>query len=267
LAQPDPSYRDDCSVRRIDRYDNRAGRSAMRRYKELGRGWRRRTLGRWTVPLLWAVFVLAFLAVLQFRPAMWTLAVGVLLGMIGTSLVLLPDVLLPDYIARYERGAWGEQNTAKALRPLRKEGWLVRHDLATGYGKANRDHIAAGPAVYLLDSKLLRDEVWVDQAGLHVRRVDESGDEYVLAGLTERVRRSVGALKRDLERVVGFPVMVYGVVVVWGHFGAGSQWDGQDVAYVDGDRISTWLRARPADLHDDRKRRAVQEWLRALPRA
>jgi hypothetical protein len=35
---------------------------------------------------------------------------------------------MPDHIRRWERGAWGEQLTAKALLPLRKEGWLVRHD-------------------------------------------------------------------------------------------------------------------------------------------
>jgi hypothetical protein len=253
-------------MRVFDRYDNRAGRSAMRRYKDLGRDWRHRNLGRWTIVLLWSLFLIGFLAVVHFASARWSLAAGVLLGMIGTALVLLPDLLLPDHIARYERGAWGEQHTAKALRPLRNEGWIVRHDLATGYGKGNRDHIAAGPAVYLLDSKLLKDEVWIDAAGVHVRRVDNSGDEYVVPSLTVRMQRSAAALKRDLDRAVGFPVAVYGIVVIWGHFAAGSQWDG-NVAYVDGDLIADWLRERPADLRDHEKRQAVHRWLRKLPRA
>ena len=63
--------------------------------------------------------------------------------------LMLPDALMPEHIARWQRGAGGEQKTARALKPLRKEGWLIRHDLATGYGNSNRDHIAAGPAVRL----------------------------------------------------------------------------------------------------------------------
>jgi len=44
------------------------------------------------------------------------------------------------------------------------------------------------------------------------------------------------------------------------------QWDG-DVAYVDSDALADWLAKRPTDLRDERKREAVSEWLRALPRA
>jgi hypothetical protein len=179
---------------------------------------------------------------------------------------MLPDTLMPDHIQRWQRGAWGEQNTAKALKPLQKEGWLVRHDLATGYRNTNRDHIATGPAVYLLDSKLLKDEVWLDTSGLHVRRVDASQDEYVVPDLTARMDRAARALKRNLDASVGFPVAVYPVVVIWGQFAAGAQWDG-NVAYVDGDKLSNWLRERPTDLLDERKRQAVREWLLALPRA
>jgi hypothetical protein len=78
--------------------------------------------------------------------------------------------------------------------------------------------------------------------------------------------RAAQALKRDLEAAVGFPVAVYPVVVIWGHFAAGAQWDG-NVAYVDGDRIAEWLAERPVDLRDETKRQAVRRWLRALPRA
>ena len=54
--------------------------------------------------------------------------------------------------------------------------------------------------------------------------------------------------------------------MIWGHFDAGQQWDGT-VAYVDGDKIADWLQSRPPDLRDDRKQRAVREWLRGLPQA
>lgn len=250
----------------VDRYYQGAGGSSSRRYKALAHDWRARMFGKRTPIYVWSLYILGFLAVLFWAPERWRFAAAFILGMLAMALWIFPEAVMPDHIARWQRGAWGEQNTAKALRPLRKQGWLVRHDLATVYGKGNRDHIAAGPAVYLLDSKLLKDEVWVDEAGLHVRRMDESHEEYVIPDLTERLSRAGRALKRDLDRAVGFPVAVYPVVVIWAHFAAGEQWDG-NVAYVDGDRIASWLAGRPTDLRDDRKRQAVQEWLRGLPRA
>jgi len=143
---------------------------------------------------------------------------------------------------------------------------MIRHDLTTGYASTNRDHITVGPAVYLLDSKLLKDRVWIEDGRLYVHRLDASDDEYNVEAPTKRMAAAAKALKRDLEATVGFPVAVYPVVVIWGHFDAGEQWDG-GVAYVDGDKIATWLLGRPVDLRDERKREAVRDWLRALPRA
>ena len=40
--------------------------------------------------------------------------------MLGMAYFMLPDALMPEHIARWQRGAWGEQNTAKALKPLRR---------------------------------------------------------------------------------------------------------------------------------------------------
>jgi hypothetical protein len=56
------------------------------------------------------------------------------------------------------------------------------------------------------------------------------------------------------------------VIVIWGHFAAAAQWDGQ-VAYVAGERIADWLAERPIDLRDERKRQVVRHWLRSLPKA
>ena len=183
----------------------------MRQYKELARDWRRRTFGRRTSLYFWTAYLVVLIAALTATPQGWRFLEGLFLGMVVAAHLLLPDVVMPDHIARWQRGAWGEQETAKVLKPLRRNGWVVRHDLATGYGNANRDHIAAGPAVYLLDSKLLKDKVWVDDQGLHVRRLDASGDEYVVEGLTKRMSVAAGTLKRDLDHAVGFRVAVYGV--------------------------------------------------------
>jgi hypothetical protein len=46
----------------IDRYYGGAGRSGMRRYKELARDWRRRTLGRRTSIYFWTLYALAVVA-------------------------------------------------------------------------------------------------------------------------------------------------------------------------------------------------------------
>jgi hypothetical protein len=99
-----------------------------------------------------------------------------------------------------------------------------------------------------------------------VRRVGASRDEYDVPAPTQQMTAAAKSLKCDLDAAVGFPVAVYPVVVIWGHFDAGEQWD-RNVAYVDGDQVADWLEKRPPDLRDERKRKAVQDWLRALPRA
>jgi hypothetical protein len=249
----------------VQRYDG-AGRSGMRRFRRLARDWRRRTFGARTSIYFWAIYGVLLAFAIGWQPMRSRFWVGFIFGMVAIAFYLMPDALMPDYIARWQRGAWGEQNTAKALRPLKKEGWLIRHDLAAKYGQGNRDHILVGPTVYLLDTKLLKDEVWLEGDVLHVRRVDESGDEYEVATLTSKAAKAAYWLERDLDAAVGFPVAVYPVVVIWGHFKAQVQYAGK-VAYVDGDHLAEWLRSRPVDIRDERKRQAVGEWLRSIPRA
>jgi hypothetical protein len=238
----------------------------MRRFEDLARGWRRRMFGPRTAFYFWTILGGLTVLALKWTPSGWRFGVGMAVGMVGTAFVLLPDTLIPDHIARWQRGAWGEQDTAKVLKPLTREGWLVRHDLATRSGRGNRDHIVAGPAVYLLDSKLLRDHVWLEGDVLWVRRVDESGDAYPVRDLTSRMRNAASTLERDIDEALGFPVAVYPVVVIWGHFSAGVQ-HSSGVTYVDGEKLADWLRSRPADLRDQRKREKVRDWLRSLPRA
>jgi hypothetical protein len=238
----------------------------MRRFSELAKDWRRRTFGIRTVAYFWILAILVYLLARAWTPLRWQLIVGFLLGAATMGVALLPEVLLPDYIQRWQRGAWGEQNTAKVLKRLEKQGWRVRHDLATRYGKGNRDHIVAGPAVYLLNSKLLKDRVWLEGDVLHVERMDESGDAYEVSDLTSKMSKAARYLEHDLGTAVGFPVAVYPVVVIWGYFEAGSAWAG-NVAYVGGEQIADWLSSRPVDIRDARKREAIFKWLASLPRA
>jgi hypothetical protein len=242
-----------------------AGGSAARKYKKLARSWRRQTFGI-RAAFLWLLAGAVFMLARTWTPLHWQFIVGFLLGATIMGAALLPEALLPDHIRRWERGAWGEQNTAKALKRLKKEGWRIRHDLATHYGSGNRDHVAVGPAVYLLDSKLLKDKVWLEGDVLHVERLDESGDTYRVTDLNDQMSKATWSLKQDLDAAVGFPVAVYPVVVVWGNFDAGSDWAGE-VAYVAGEQIAEWLRSRPVDIHDEKKREAIFAWLDSLPRA
>jgi len=58
----------------------------------------------------------------------------------------------PEYVQRWRDGSDGERKTARALRPLERDGWNVVHDVVGERG--NRDHIAVGPGgTFLIDSK------------------------------------------------------------------------------------------------------------------
>lgn len=58
----------------------------------------------------------------------------------------------PAAIANWQAGAFGEEETAKQLRALERDGWVVLHDLANG--TTNFDHVVLGPAgVFCLNSK------------------------------------------------------------------------------------------------------------------
>ncbi|MFF4661968.1 nuclease-related domain-containing protein [Streptomyces sp. NPDC001282] len=56
---------------------------------------------------------------------------------------------------RYAVAAEAEKRTAARINPLRREGWVVLHDLALPSGRANVDHLAISPSgvVIVLDTK------------------------------------------------------------------------------------------------------------------
>jgi hypothetical protein len=172
----------------------------------------------------------------------------------------------PEHIKGRERGAWGEQKTARSLRRLRSKEWLVRHDLATGYRKTNFDHLVVGPAVYLLDSKLLVDEVQIRDGRLYVHRLDASHGSLRRRRTNKGHESSRTLFGGCLGARGGF---AHRRLPGRGHLGPLRTGDTVDasVAYVAGDKIAEWLLERPIDIHDEAKRRAVRQWALALPRA
>jgi hypothetical protein len=59
----------------------------------------------------------------------------------------------PEFIAKWGRGAEGEEKTGKELRGLVDEGWQLRHDVELERG-GNADHVVRSPSgrVYVLET-------------------------------------------------------------------------------------------------------------------
>ncbi|MFJ2205991.1 nuclease-related domain-containing protein [Streptomyces microflavus] len=88
-----------------------------------------------------------------------------------TPLIRLADLLGIQTAAgqrarRFATGAIGEKATARLLRTLSRQGWVILHDLQLPTGKANVDHLAIAPSgrVFLIDSKL-----WTSEHDVHLR--------------------------------------------------------------------------------------------------
>ncbi len=98
-----------------------------------------------------------------------TFAAGLVVGTLTRwSLLLLPILVVGlgaglalttarrrALVASWRQGAKGEQQTARLLAKLEREGWRVLHDLAIPGSRVNVDHLAIGPGgVWVIDSKL-----------------------------------------------------------------------------------------------------------------
>jgi hypothetical protein len=252
----------------IDIFDRQgAGRSAERKFKRMARAWRVRVFGRRTPYYLSVVLILliVFVASLHLQSS-WALLAGFTLGMAVMAAGMIPDALLPGHIFNWQVGAWGEQMTARELTALPKESWTVQHDRKWG-DRANHDHVVAGGAVFVLNSKNLKDSsITVNDGVVRLSRLDEPDDGYIAEWWVGSAKKEAASLKRELERRVGFPVHVYSVVVLWGEFEVGQEYvDG--VSFVRGDALVDWLKSRPVDLLDEAKRERVAQWARSLPAA
>jgi hypothetical protein len=218
---------------------------------------------------LYATTIFALLVILAINLQLnsrWSLIAGLILGMSIMGTWLVPDALLPSHISNWQLGAWGEQMTARELRVLRRDGWMVRHDVKWGQ-RGNHDHILAGVAVYVLNSKYLKDsKMSIVKQGIRVTRIENPNDGYLADRWCLNVHGEARSLKLQLERALGFPVYVYPVIVLWGTFEAGQQYVGE-VSVVRGDQLAEWIKSRPSDLSAIDKQRQVADAVRALPSA
>jgi hypothetical protein len=128
------------------------GRSALAAYRRR----RAEELAAWTRSLPWrAPLVAAAGALGQVLAAQVSLPRAGLLGLAVAVLVGWRLRFRPSEQARtLQRGAQGEQQTARLLDRLTRDGYVVFHDLAVPNCDANMDHLAIGPTgVFVIDSK------------------------------------------------------------------------------------------------------------------
>lgn len=247
---------------------DRPGRSASKRHARVARAWRRRRFGRrapYYVVLL--VVLLLFLLSGLHLSSRWALFAGTMFGMLVMGVRMLPDALMPGHIFNWQLGAWGEQMTATELAKLPRKEWVVRHDLRWGTRGANHDHVVAGPAVYVLNTKYLKDSrVEIEGSNLRVQRLDDPDDSYLADRWVPIASAEANSLKRELEKELRFPVAVYPVIVLWGDFDSEPRWIG-DVFILHGLSVADWIRSRPPDLLKAEKRQAVADYVRSMPRA
>jgi nuclease-like protein len=247
---------------------DRPGRSASRHHTRVARAWRRRRFGRRAPYYAFLVIVLLlFLLSGLHLSSRWALFAGTACGMLVTAVRMLPDALMPGHIFNWQLGAWGEEMTATELAKLPRKDWIVRHDLRWGTRGANHDHVVAGPAVYVLNSKYLKDSrVQIEGSNLRVQRLDDPDDSYLADRWVPIAGAAANSLKRELRAAVGFGVEVYPVIVLWGEFDSEPRWIG-DVFLLQGLSVADWIASRPADLLRPEKRQAVADYVRSLPRA
>jgi hypothetical protein len=170
----------------------RPGRSAFAQYR------RRRSeeLAGWTRGLAWrAPLVAAAGAVAQVLAAQGGLPRAGLAGLAVAALVGWRLRFRPSEQARgWRRGAHGERRTARLLRRLARDGFVIFHDLAVPGADANLDHLVIGPTgVFVIDSKQWTGQVHQSADGLawhNHYRLDRTLD--TVGWETETVSRLLG---------------------------------------------------------------------------
>ena len=221
----------------------RAGARARRKYADLRRAWLRRNRGLWAVAAVVAVALWALLAwSVGLLPGDHTWVRGALAGALGATLFGFRQSP-PVSIASWAEGARGEEETAKQLRALEKEGWVVLHDLVNG--SRNFDHVVLGPTgVYCLNSKWSGYRLERTDDGRFVGRHRYDDDIYIsIDSILRRARGEAAALREQIEARCGTRLWVQPVIVWWGEVANGGRTvDG--VGVVQGKNLADRLRAQ-----------------------
>ncbi len=246
-VNPAPWERVLSHARFVLRSGNRAGRSSQQKYDELMKAWRQRNrvLFRWLAASAWLMLIGSLVLSRVVSSQAWLFGV---LGGMAFAVYLTFRLSGPGWIENWQQGVWGEQSTAKALRPLERLGWVVLHDLPAGRG--NVDHIAIGAGgVFLLDSKRLGGSATVTDGILTVERFGDSDLQYThpgpghLLGLARETHDRVRAATRLSQWVT--PVMV-----MWGDFPQRLVED--RCVYLHGDELAAWLASQPQRIAPNR---------------
>jgi Nuclease-related domain len=130
----------------------------------------------------------------------------------------------------WQRGAHGERHTARLLRRLTRNGFVVLHDLAVPGSPGNVDHLVIGPSgVFVIDSKQWTGSVHQGADGLVWH------NHYRLDRTLETVRWQA----ETLGRLLGIPAAP--LLCVHGAHLQGGGLCAQGVAIVPADRLRAAL--------------------------
>lgn len=238
-----------------------AGGYARDRHQRGLRSWRGAI--RKYVLLLFGPFIVVGVAGGVVAADGWAWAAGASFGLgVGAWMVLRESP--PAYIENWQTGAEGEQKTARALRSL-GNGWLVVHDVDSGYG--NYDHVLIGPAgVFLLDSKNPVADAHIRDGELWLRRRHDTDADWP----ERRPRRDAFAgaarLHDQLAGLAGACPWVNAVTVLWCPFPAGiHEADRYTIAH--GTQLVAWLEALPVTLSSEAARTLADAARRLAPGA
>lgn len=219
-----------------------AGQAALDYYDHAVANWRRSM----RLPLL----ICLALGLGAIAASLWLLPHGTFLA--GAFLGATEATLLwmwsdpPHWVRKWKRGGEGERRTGRVLAHLEPNGWRSYHGRAARYG--DLDHVVIGPGgVFLLESKNLDGTLSVDSRGLTATYGDAERDSFTLFALGKALTREAVNLKSRIEAETGLRRWVQAVVVVWGDFGQGAS-EVDNVVYLAGDELESWLRSRPARL-------------------
>lgn len=221
----------------------RAGSRARRKYAELRKAWLRAHRRVWAAAAGVAVLIwLGFLVLMRVYPGDQSWATAALAGALAMMLAMFRR-MPPGAISSWEEGAYGEEETAKALRGLEREGWVVLHDLANG--SRNFDHVVLGPTgVYCLNSKWSGYRLEATEDGRIIGR--HRYDDEIYRDVTASIRKAKGEaadLNKQILARTGKKLWVKPVVVWWGDVADGGKTvDG--VGLVQGAHLADRLRAQ-----------------------